>query len=281
MKSRYTQGFTLVELAIVMTIVGLLIGSLLKGQEMIANARMNATITQIQAYKAAVISFEDIYRGLPGDLRNSSTRIPGCNAGCETAYDAWHRNGDGVVGLNNWSGATQLSGAGGMTHGDVLAPMAGYETMNFWTHLLLANLIGGVTDQGIRQSIPLSFGSTHPAAPLGGGFRAVHTSGEHFYTDPPAGSVPLPKQLTLVLINAPRGTIQTAFDWRHNVLRAVQAEKMDLKMDDGKPGAGNVRAGGGSSASGGSGCYITAADAYNIQGTGISCKLFIGLMSVN
>ncbi len=76
------KGFTLVELAIVMVIIGLLIGGVLKGQEMIANAQVNATIANIKGVDAATSTFRDMYDAAPGDMINATTRIPGCNAPC-------------------------------------------------------------------------------------------------------------------------------------------------------------------------------------------------------
>src|SRR5437016_3490712 len=84
--TRAEVGFTLVELAIVMIIIGLLIAGVLKGQALIANARVTATVAQNKAVEAAVSTFRDTYAGLPGDIFNPATRLPNCaGAPCNTA----------------------------------------------------------------------------------------------------------------------------------------------------------------------------------------------------
>ena len=76
---RNQTGFTLIEIAIVLVIIGLLLGGVLKGQELIQNARVRNIIAQQDGIKAAFFGFQDRYRGIPGDyLATSATaNIPG------------------------------------------------------------------------------------------------------------------------------------------------------------------------------------------------------------
>jgi prepilin-type N-terminal cleavage/methylation domain-containing protein len=60
-------GFTLVEIAIVMVIIGLLIGGVLKGQAMIQNAKVKRVVKQADEIRAAVMTFYDKYGLYPGD----------------------------------------------------------------------------------------------------------------------------------------------------------------------------------------------------------------------
>jgi len=77
---RKQSGFTLVEIAIVLVIVGLILGGVLKGQEMISNARVRSVVDQTTAIQTAVYAFQDRYRALPGDYRQASTNITGVTA---------------------------------------------------------------------------------------------------------------------------------------------------------------------------------------------------------
>jgi len=69
MKKLKNSGFTLVEIAIVMVIIGLLLGGALKGQQMIENARYKAFKSELNELRAAVFSFRDIYGSFPGDIK--------------------------------------------------------------------------------------------------------------------------------------------------------------------------------------------------------------------
>ena len=91
-----TKGVTLVELAIVITITGILIGGVLKGQQLIDQARLAATINQINNYRSALMIFKTTYNELPGDMRDPDARIVGCN-GC-VATSTQGTVGDGLVG---------------------------------------------------------------------------------------------------------------------------------------------------------------------------------------
>src|SRR2546430_13048603 len=73
MKSRQ-QGFTLVEIAIVLVIIGLLLGGILKGQEMITQAKIKNVIADFSGVSAAYHGYQDRYRAIPGDDPNAATR---------------------------------------------------------------------------------------------------------------------------------------------------------------------------------------------------------------
>jgi prepilin-type N-terminal cleavage/methylation domain-containing protein len=84
------KGFTLVEIAIVLVIIGLLLGGILKGQEMITQAKIKNVIADFSGISAAYYGYQDRYRAIPGDDPNAATRwavAPAAIAG----------TGDGIV----------------------------------------------------------------------------------------------------------------------------------------------------------------------------------------
>jgi prepilin-type N-terminal cleavage/methylation domain-containing protein len=68
------SGFTLVEIAIVLVIIGLLLGSVLKGQELIYNQKIKATYALYRQYTAAMYGYQDRYQALPGDDGSATSR---------------------------------------------------------------------------------------------------------------------------------------------------------------------------------------------------------------
>ena len=76
-------GFTLIEIAIVLVIIGLLLGGVLKGQELINTARVRALNSTVDGITAAWFSFQDRYRAFPGDYDTAQSQInlPGAPEG--------------------------------------------------------------------------------------------------------------------------------------------------------------------------------------------------------
>ncbi|MDT8282144.1 MAG: prepilin-type N-terminal cleavage/methylation domain-containing protein, partial [Gammaproteobacteria bacterium] len=73
------KGFTLIEIAIVLVIIGLLLGGVLKGQELINTARVRSLSSNIDGITSAWFSFSDRYRSLPGDYNQALVNLPNIN----------------------------------------------------------------------------------------------------------------------------------------------------------------------------------------------------------
>jgi prepilin-type N-terminal cleavage/methylation domain-containing protein len=118
-------GFTLVEIAIVLVIIGLLLGGILKGQEMITQAKIKNAINDFNGVSVAVTSYQDRYRALPGDDPRADTRW--------TVQAPAKGDGDGVI-----AGKYNATVAGA-------APAAAEESNLFWQHLRIAGFVPGLT----------------------------------------------------------------------------------------------------------------------------------------
>jgi len=72
-KNRKSQkGFTLVELSIILVIIGLIISSVLVGQDLVRSAELRALVTQYESFNAAIGTFRGKYGGMPGDVRGAA-----------------------------------------------------------------------------------------------------------------------------------------------------------------------------------------------------------------
>lgn len=92
-KQDIKQGFTLIELSVVMIIIGLIIGGVMTGKILIKSAEIRKNISTLENYGSAVNSFKLKYNCLPGDCKNITEIFP-------TGTYAGNGNGDGYI--NNW-----------------------------------------------------------------------------------------------------------------------------------------------------------------------------------
>src|ERR1700691_4635745 len=109
------KGFTLIELSIVLVIIGLIVGGILTGQDLIKAAEQRATLAQIEKYNTAVNTFRNKFGGIPGDLpaaTATSFNLFAVGTGtppCSTAGAAGCQDGNGLV-EGAASGSTSLEG---------------------------------------------------------------------------------------------------------------------------------------------------------------------------
>lgn len=128
------RGFTMVEVAIVLVVVGLVVGGVLKGQEMITNSKLKRMEGDNAGISAAMLSYQDRYRAVPGDDDLADRRFSIYTDGVNDPAPAQiNGNGDGVID-GDWMAAPNT------------------ETANFWKHLRAAGLVDGSGDDDTQPS---------------------------------------------------------------------------------------------------------------------------------
>ena len=130
----HQRGFTLIEIAIVLVIIGLLLGGVLKGQELINSAKVKNLAQDFRGISAAYYGYQDRFRASPGDDPSANTHVNGGTNATTPAAPA--ARGDARV-----NGAFNSA-----TNTD--------ESFLFWQHLRLAGLITGTPTVASADYIP-------------------------------------------------------------------------------------------------------------------------------
>jgi prepilin-type N-terminal cleavage/methylation domain-containing protein len=122
-------GFTLIELAIVLVIIGLLLGGVLKGQELINSAKVKNFANDFRTIPVYVYGYQDKFRALPGDDKTANVHVGA--AVTEVG------NGDGQLG-GRWNDA----------------PAVASEASMFWLHVRLGGFAQGSTSLAAADYYP-------------------------------------------------------------------------------------------------------------------------------
>jgi len=129
------MGFTLVEIAIVLVIIGLLLGGVLKGQELINSAKVKNFATDFRNIPLFIYGYQDKFKAIPGDDANAVAHL-GTGA---TQIAAANGSGNGTLNGNWWDGAASLATS---------------ETVAFWEHVRRANLAAGAQAIAADSDLP-------------------------------------------------------------------------------------------------------------------------------
>ena len=120
----HQKGFTLVEIAIVLVIIGLLLGGVLKGQELINSAKVKNLANDFRNTPLFIYGYQDKFKRLPGDDPDVVARFAGTKATTPTAANV----GNGLID-GSWDSTTLTD-----------------ENVLFWQHVRFAGLASGSTD---------------------------------------------------------------------------------------------------------------------------------------
>lgn len=129
------KGFTLIELAVVTVIVGLLIAGLIIGQSLVSQAKLQKVITDIGGYEAASRQFKEKYKFWPGDYPFASEQWD------VAAATSGNHNGDGDGRINNQISSSPVTN----------------ERLAFWQHLSKAGLVKN-SYNGVEKAVPFQLG---------------------------------------------------------------------------------------------------------------------------
>ena len=214
---RKNDGFTLVELSIVLVILGLLVGGVLTGQSLIRAAELRSVTTQYNGYITATNAFRDKYFALPGDMTNATAfwgtagTCPGTSATPSTSAATCNGNGDGLL----TTGASQ-------------------EIYRYWQHLANAGLIegmySGVTGGAVNNQTSLG-GTNVPRSKIANvGFTAYNAVWASDANWPDTNG-------NFFLV----GQYQANEASSAGAFKPEEAWNIDTKIDDGKPATGRVK----------------------------------------
>jgi prepilin-type N-terminal cleavage/methylation domain-containing protein len=217
---RYARtGFSLVELAVVLVVIGLLVGAIAGGTSLLRQSELQSVISDYGKYIGSVDKFNAQYGGLPGDLIDA-TSFWGDTADCNDAQDIGSPgtcNGDG-----NGNMAEDLA-------------TARREYYRAWQHLTLAGYLDG-TYSGMAGG----GGATHSVVgtnvPRG---RIANSGWSIAYYD---GAVSADYFSEVIRNHLIFGAPVTSSTTRGAALTPSEAMQIDSKADDGLPGVGRVTA---------------------------------------
>lgn len=244
-----------------LVILGLLVGGILTGQNLIRAAEVRNLTNDVQRYTAAIYTFRDKYFALPGDMTNATQFWGKMNAACPT-----HNGTDDSNGTCNGNGDGKIS--------LVEATDIGEHTY-FWNHLAQAGLVEGrlyemdwSPDVTMGQHVPLTVFSEASFRPA---YYADQSPTSTWWYEGSYGN--------LFRYGKPNNGVCNSCFNRVSAITPEVAWNIDTKMDDGKPGTGRVKTSHNNISSGTTLCTDTndsslaSTAAYDLSDSSVGCLL--------
>ncbi len=220
------HGFTLIELSIAIVIIGLIVGGVLVGRDLIQAANTRILVKELQTLDTAMNVFRLKYNGLPGDIRNA-TQFWGQDASCPNTP----ANAVKKMATCNGNGNGFIFGATGCVHSEVFRSIQQLANAGF-----IEGSYTGVSDNHgcgavavIGQNIPASkYKGVGYTLGAGAETRLCHSGDSTHFDDCRGNEIRL-------------GGQRYGFS-AGPILPPVVARDVDVKLDDGKPAYGKIRA---------------------------------------
>ena len=218
------SGFTLIELSIVIVIIGLIVGGIILGKDLILSASIRGQVSQIQKFQVAEKTFRLKYDALPGDSNQAASNDYSVNS-AGTINSCYASSGPSING--NGNGVLETYAA------DSVLRFSG-ELVNYWIHLGNSNLIEALPGLSAGGCQTTHFaGTSYPRAVIGEGIIAVSSAQIVYYVLGGFGS-----SHGYDFSFASEGN---ASNIAGDKLTPTEAYSIDQKIDDGNPTAGDIK----------------------------------------
>lgn len=238
--SNKLHGFSLTELSIVIVIIALLLSAILKGQNLINDAKLQSIVSEVSNNQVAVNSFYAKYSKYPGDFNEAVSY-----------WGATTKDGD-----NN--GHIEFKNSAG-------TPV--YEGYRLWQHLSYAGMVSSPY-LGTATTGAATLGTDVPISKSGGGYLFDYSSSSSAYDKITAGAYGMLAK-NIMLLGLPLATTSSPIK-ANGILTPTQAMGIDTKIDDGVPTSGSVMGADGNGSTAGN---CVSAAIYNIALAGKDCMM--------
>ncbi len=235
------HGFTLIELSIALVIIGLIVGGIVAGKDIIRAAELRSLLSQKDKFTAAVNIFKIKYNEIPGDMKATDTAKFGLFTLTGSAVGRYYNTGDG---------RGTIYGTG--FFGALIEGFCAFECGVFWRHLSDAGLVGssyGATLEsstdtpGIIPGVPAGSGTNRnvnqdiymPKAKAVNGYWGAYSIGMAYnffnWETPKINGIDVTKNVFFI---GKQSSAANGYMYEPN-MSAADAYSLDLKIDDGKP----------------------------------------------
>lgn len=235
-KTLLQSGFSLVELAVVLVILGLLAGGITAGSALIKGAQLRAIASEVENFNSSLSAFKLQFQKYPGDLNNAASfwaaaSCPGIPAG------GMNGNGNNKI--------------------EFLVAAGAIESYTAWCHLSLAGLnTGTYTGAPVALATAPTLGTMVPTAKIENAGYVINWGGFGMGTT------------NNLILSGPVTNMATA---PSGVIAPRDAANIDGKKDDGVANTGSIRGiqGAGAAAN----TCVLATGAYALLLSGLDCAM--------